>query len=340
MNYQRLGESNCRVSRLCLGTMMFGDQTNSSESADILGFAKEQGVNFIDTADVYSLGVSETITGSLLRPARDWWVLATKVGNNMYDKANSNGHDQSPNQQRYSRKWVNQACNESLQRLGTDYIDIYYLHRDFEEDNLDEAVSAMGDLIKAGKIRYFALSNFRAWRIAEVIAACTRQGIPKPVALQPYYNLLNRQPEVEVLPACGFHGLGVVPYSPIARGLLTGKYKPGGNVPEGSRAARSDMRFMQTEWREESLVIAEQLNAHAAERGISLVQFSTAWVLANRFVSSVIAGPKNLDQFRDYFGALDYHWTDTDDEVVDRLVPRGHPSTPGYHDPAYPFVGR
>ncbi len=332
MKYTRLGQSNCQVSRLCLGAMMFGDQTNPSESADIVDYAKAQGINFIDTADVYTRGASESITGSLIKNDRDWWILATKLGNKM--------DDVNPNQQRYSRKWVAQACNDSLKRLGTDYIDIYYLHRDYEQDNLDEAVAAMGDLIRSGKIRYFALSNFRAWRIAEVIAACARQGVPKPVALQPYYNLLNRLPEVEVLPACGFHGLGVAPYSPIARGLLTGKYKPGGPVPEGSRAARGDQRFMQTEWREESLVIAEQLQAHAQERDISLVQFATAWVLANRFVSSVIAGPKTLEQFKPYFGALDYVWTAADDAVVDNLVPRGHPSTPGYHDPAYPFVGR
>jgi aryl-alcohol dehydrogenase-like predicted oxidoreductase len=336
MQYARLGQSNCRVSRLCLGTMMFGDQTNSSESADIVAYAKEQGVNFIDTADVYTLGASETITGTLIKSERDWWVLATKLGNKM----TGSGEQSNPNQQRYSRKWVAQSCNDSLKRLGTDYIDIFYLHRDFEEDNLDEAVGAMGDLIRAGKIRYFALSNFRAWRIAEVLAACVRQGVPKPAVCQPYYNLLNRLPEVEVLPACGFHGLGVAPYSPIARGLLTGKYKPGGPAPDGSRAARGDQRFMQTEWREESLMIAEQLQEHAQARGISLVQFATAWVLANRFVSSVIAGPKTLEQFKSYFGALDYVWTDEDDAIVDRLVPRGHPSTPGHHDPAYPFVGR
>jgi aryl-alcohol dehydrogenase-like predicted oxidoreductase len=164
--------------------------------------------------------------------------------------------------------------------------------------------------------------------------------VPKPIACQPYYNLLNRLPEVEVLPACGYHGLGVVPYSPIARGVLTGKYKPGGVVPEGSRAARSDRRFMQTEWREDSLVIAQTLEAHAKKKGVSLAQFATAWVLANRFVSSVIAGPKSLEQFKPYFGAIDYLWSEDDEAIVDSLVPKGHPSTPGYHDPMYPFIGR
>jgi aryl-alcohol dehydrogenase-like predicted oxidoreductase len=332
MKYNRLGKSNLRVSALCLGTMMFGDQTDEAESQRIVDHAKAQGLNFIDTADVYSSGLSETITGKAIAKDRDDWVLATKCGNKM--------NDESPNMWRHSRKWIVQACDASLKRLGTDYIDLYYLHRDFEEDSVEETVAAMGDLIRSGKIRYFALSNFRGWRIAEIVAECKRQGVPLPAACQPYYNLLNRLPEVEVLPACGHYGLGVVPYSPIARGVLTGKYKPGGALPEGSRAARSDKRFMQTEWREESLVIAEQLEVHAKKKGISLVQFATAWVLANRFVSSVIAGPKTLEQFKPYFGALEYSWGEDDEALADSLVPKGHPSTPGYHDPMYPFVGR
>ncbi|HPT55078.1 MAG TPA: aldo/keto reductase, partial [Casimicrobium sp.] len=334
MQYRRLGKSNLRVSALCLGTMMFGDQTDAAESQRIVDHARHQGMNFIDTADVYSLGKSEEITGNTIRAERDHWVLATKVGNKMMPDG------PFPNHERYSRKWLMQECDASLKRLGTDYIDIYYLHRDFEEDALDEAVAALGDLIRAGKIRYFGVSNFRAWRIAEIVAECKRQGVPLPAICQPYYNLLNRLPEVEILPACGFHGLGVSPYSPIARGVLTGKYKPGDAPPEGSRAARADKRFMQSEWRPESLVIAQKLEVHAKAKGFSLLQFATAWVLANRFVSSVIAGPKSLAQFEPYFGALDYPWGADDEAIVDSLVPKGHPSTPGYHDPAYPFIGR
>ena len=335
MNYPRLGKTNLRVSPICLGTMMFGDQTDASESQRIVAYALDQGINFIDTADVYSLGKSEEITGAAIRENRNWWVLATKLGNKM----NAAG-DANPNTSRYSRKWIAQACEASLKRLGTEHIDLYYLHRDFEEDNLEEAVAGMGDLIRAGKIRYFGLSNFRAWRIAEVVAQCKLQGVPAPAICQPYYNLLNRLPEVEILPACGFHGIGVASYSPIARGVLTGKYLPGAAIPEGSRASRSDARFMQTEWREESLVIAQVLQNHAATKGKTLLQFACAWVLANRFVTSVIAGPKTLAQFEPYFAALDYPWASDDDAIVDSLVPRGHPSTPGYHDPAYPFVGR
>jgi len=160
------------------------------------------------------------------------------------------------------------------------------------------------------------------------------------VVCQPYYNLLNRMPEVEILPACAHYGIGVTPYSPVARGVLTGKYLPGQAPAEGSRAARGDKRIAETEFREESLLIAQQLKAHAEARGCTLAQWATAWVLANRAVSSVIAGPRTLQQWEDYRPALDVVITPEDEALVDRLVPPGHPSTPGYTDPAYPLNGR
>lgn len=331
MNYRRLGQSNLRVSELCLGAMMFGDQTDAKEAANIVAHAREHGVNFIDTADVYSKGESERITGTCIRQHRDDWILATKLGNVMSD---------APNEGRYSRKWVMREVDASLSRLGTDYIDIYYLHKDFEEDSLGEALTAMGDLVRAGKVRYLGVSNYRGWRTAEVARVCEQLGVPRPVVSQPYYNLLNRQPEVEILPACTHYGLGVVPYSPVARGVLTGKYAPGAAPPEGTRAARNDKRIMQTEWRPESLVIAQQLKAHAERKGLSLVQFAVAWVLANKIVSSVIAGPKTFAQWQEYVPAVSYAWSAEDEALVDSLVAPGHASTPGYHDPAYPFHGR
>ena len=165
-------------------------------------------------------------------------------------------------------------------------------------------------------------------------------GIDRPVVSQPYYNAMNRMPEVEHLPACGFYGLGVVPYSPLARGILSGKYDPKAPPPEGSRAGRADSRMMQTEWRKESLVIAQKLKAHAEKRGITPGQFATAWVLNNAFVTAAIAGPRTMEQFEDYLGAPGYAFTKADEALVDRLVPAGHPSTPGYTDPAYPLEGR
>ncbi len=204
--------------------------------------------------------------------------------------------------------------------------------------DLEEPLRALDALLRSGKIRYWGVSNFRGWRIAEVVHLARAVNMPAPVVCQPYYNLLNRQPEVEVLPACAHHGIGVVPYSPIARGVLSGKYAPGAKPAQGSRAARGDKRIMETEFREESLAIAQTLQAHCAKRGIALAHFATAWVLANKTVTSVIAGPRTLAQWQDYFGALDRSITAEDDALVDSLVRPGHPSTPGYNDPAYPLV--
>ena len=331
MHYRQLGSSNLKVSALCLGSMMFGDQTDPVESARIVAEARERGVNFIDTADVYKKGESERVVGKCLAADRAHWVLATKHGNSMDERPNASG---------YSRSWIVHAIEGSLKRLATDYVDIYYLHRDYEGTNLEEAVRAMGDLIQAGKIRYFGLSNFRGWRIAEVIGLCRALNVPQPVVCQPYYNLLNRMPEVEILPACQHFGIGVVPYSPIARGVLTGKYLPGAELLPGSRGGQNDRRFMQTECREESMVIAQKLKVRAEELGVKLGQYATAWVLKNRIVSSVIAGPRTLEQWRDYFGALDLVLPHEDEALVDALVAPGHPSTPGYSDPSYPFYGR
>lgn len=331
MIYRRLGDSNLRVSALCLGTMMFGDQTDDAEAARIVASAREMGVNFVDTADMYTRGASEMALASLIREQRHWWVLASKLGNKM---------SQAPNEGGYSRTWIMREVEASLSRLETDYLDILYMHIDREQDSLEEPLRAMGDLVSQGKIRYYGISNFRGWRIAEVVRLAESLNIPAPVVLQPYYNLLNRMPEVEILPACDYYGLGVVPYSPIARGVLTGKYKPGQKPAEGSRAARNDRRIMQTEWREESLQIAQTLNEHATRRGVTLAQFATAWVLANDIISSVIAGPRTLEQWTGYQGALAMEWTAEDEAAVDALVVPGHASTPGYHDPQYPFFGR
>ena len=331
MKYRRLGNSPLEVSELCLGTMMFGDQTDAAAAGDIVAHARAHGVNFIDTADVYTNGASERILGPLLAKDRDAWVLATKVGNKMSER---------PNESRYSRKWMMRAAEDSLQRLGTDYIDLWYLHRDFERDSLEEPVRVAGDLIRAGKIRYWGVSNFRGWRIAELVRLADEMNVPRPVACQPYYNLLNRMPEAEILPACGHYGLGVVPYSPVARGILTGKYLPGQAAPEGTRAARGDKRMLQTEWRPESLEIARRLGEHAHGRGVDLLHFAVAWLLANRAISSVIAGPRTLEQWQQYFGAVGLAWGAQDEAIVDSMVPSGHPSTPGYSDPAYPLTGR
>lgn len=331
MHYRRLGKSQLKVSALCLGTMMFGDQTPLAEAGDIVAHAQEHGVNFLDTADVYTRGASEEMLGRILAGRRHDWVLATKLGNKMSDR---------PNQGQYSRSWMLAEVESSLRRLDTDYIDIYYLHRDFDGLDLEEPLRALQDMLRAGKIRYWGLSNFRGWRIAEAVHLAQRLNMPGPAVCQPYYNLLNRMPEVEILPACAHHGLGVVPYSPIARGILSGKYLPGSTPDAHSRVGRGDKRVLETEFREESLRIAQQLQGHAQARGLTLAQFATAWVLGSGAVSSVIAGPRTLAQWKDYLPAAEHALTPEDEALVDGLVAPGHPSTPGYTDPSYPVRGR
>ena len=336
MDYRSLGNSGLQVSPICVGTMMFGDRTDAAESGRIVASARDAGVNFIDTADVYAKGESERITGKLIAPDRDRWVLATKVANPM---PGPDGKD-DPNRRGTSRKWIMRAVDESLARLGTGYIDLYYLHRDIEATPLEETLGALADLVRAGKIRYYGLSNFRGWRHAEVMRVATMMGIPKPVASQPYYNAMNRQPENDILPACAHYGMGVVPYSPLARGVLTAKYSPGAKPDPQSRAGRNDTRIMQTEFREESLAIAQKIKAHAAKKNLSPGHFAFNWVLANKIVTSVIAGPRTLEQWTDYLAALGKPFDAEDEALVDSLVKAGHPSTPGYNDPAYPMRGR
>ena len=331
MQYRHLGNSNLQVSALCLGTMMFGDQTDRDEAARIVADARAQGVNYIDTADVYTKGASETMVGDLLKGQRHDWVLATKLGNRMSER---------PNEGHYSRAWMLHEVAASLARLQTDYVDILYLHRDYNGMNLEEPLRALDAMLRAGQIRYWGVSNFRGWRIAEMVHLARQIGMPGPVVCQPYYNLLNRMPEVEVLPACSHYGIGVTSYSPVARGVLTGKYAPGQPPAQDTRAGRADKRMVETEFREESLMIAQTLKLHVQNRGITLAQFATAWVLANRTISSVIAGPRTLTQWTDYAPALDFQLTAEDEALVDSLVRPGHPSTPGYTDPAYPLNGR
>jgi aryl-alcohol dehydrogenase (NADP+) len=335
MDYRPLGSSALRVSPICLGTMMFGDRTDAAEAGRIVASARSAGVNFVDTADVYANGESERLTGRAIASDRDRWIVATKVANPM-----PGPWGEDPNRRGTGRKWVMRAIEESLERLATDYVDIYYIHRDTGNVPMEETVAAMADLIRAGKVRYWGVSNLRGWRIAEAVRACDAMGAPRPIVSQPYYNLMNRQPENDILPACGHYGIGVVPYSPLARGVLVGKYKPGETPPAESRGGRKDARFMQTEFRAESLAIAQTLKVHAEKKGMTAGDFALAWVLANPFVSSVIAGPRTLEQWESYLTAPAHKLDAADEALVDSLVRPGHPSTPGYSDPAYPLTGR
>lgn len=328
---RNLGDSGLRVSPLCLGTMMFGGATDATESRKIIDHAFEQGCNFIDTADVYNLGESEKIVGEAIASNRDRWVLASKVGNAMGDDVHQRGHN---------RKWMMKALDDSLKRLDTDYLDIWYLHYPDDFTRLEEVVETLGLVMSSGKVLHWGVSNYRGWQIAEFVRLAEQAGVPRPSICQPYYNALNRMPEVEVLPACARYGLGVAPYSPIARGILTGKYQAGKAPDPSTRAGRKDTRMMETEFREESMKIAETLGQHAQAKGMPLLAFALLWLLNNQIVTSPIAGPRTFEQWVDYVNAMSHEFTHEDEALLDSLVPIGHPSTPGYNDPRYPITGR
>ncbi len=331
VDYHYLGRSALKVSPLTLGAMMFGNQTPDDVAFRIIDKAHEQGINFIDNADVYHNGKSEQVVGRGIKKNRDSWVVATKF---------VNSHNKGPNLGGYSRKWVYQTVENSLRNLNTDYIDILYFHRAVFDAPLDEPVRAIADLIKAGKLRYFGVSNFRGWRIAEVAHLADQLGIDRPIASQPLYNIVNRTAEAEQLPAAAAYGLGVVSYSPLARGVLTGKYNVGETPAADTRAGRGDKRMHDVEFREESIGIAKQIAAHAQAKGISPTDFALAWVLNNKLITSAIAGPRTEEQWDAYIRALDVKLDAEDEGLVDRLVATGHSSTPGFTDPGHPVEGR
>ncbi|MEG3132518.1 aldo/keto reductase [Rouxiella sp. T17] len=331
MQYRYLGRSGLKVSEICLGTMMFGGVTDEATSQRIIADARASGVNFIDTADVYNKGESERVVGRAIAAERDRWVLATKVGNPMGDE---------PNQRGMSRKWIREGVHGSLKRLGTDYIDVLYMHKADFAAPLEEMVLAFADLIREGKIGYFAVSNFKAWRLAETVRLAREAGIAGPVATQPLYNLANREAEVEILPSAAYFGVGTVCYSPLARGILTGKYRQDVAPDSNSRAGRADPRMMEAEWRPESLQVAGELASYAERTGRQPAHFAQAWVMRNQLVTSTLVGPRTFEQWRDGMAALDCPWSTEDDAFCDQLVSPGKSSTLGPVDPHHPIEGR
>jgi len=333
MEYVRLGDSGLRVSRLCLGALMFGGQASARTGASMMALARERGVNFVDTAEGYGRGKSERALGRLIRRDRHDWVVATKVGS-------ASSVRPGVNTASLSRKWMMEAIDGSLTRLGTDYVDVYYLHQDDPATPLEETLAVLADIIRAGKVRFWGFSNYPAWRIGLMIKICADLNMPRPVVCQPYYNAMNRQSEVDILPACRHLGIGVVPYSPLARGVLTGKYGPGAPPGEGTRAARGDRRMMQVEFRRESLSMAQEIKVRARARGMTAGQFALLWVLNNRAVTAALPGPRTVAQWRENLDALDHVFTARDEAFLDALVPAGQPSTPGFQDPKFPVAGR
>jgi aryl-alcohol dehydrogenase-like predicted oxidoreductase len=258
-------------------------------------------------------------------------VLATKGRNKM---------GEGPNDWGTSRLHMRRALDASLSRLATDRIDVYYVHAPDLNTPIDETLRFLDDAVKAGKIVYPACSNFRAWRLCEALWTSDKLNLARFACVQPLYNLVNRDIEVELLPLCQTHGVGVVSYSPLARGILTGKYKPGQKFPEGSRAARDDKRMKEAELRDESLDISQRLADHCRGKGCPPSQFALAWCLANPILTSIILGPRTMEQFEDNLAALAVEVTPEDEALVDSLVPPGEHSGKGFQDPNYPVTGR
>ena len=324
-----LGARGPEISRLCLGTMMFGDQTDEGEAREMIVRYGEAGGNFLDTADQYAGGASERIVGRAIESERDRWIVATKVGNPVPGVADSGG---------LSPVWMRQALEQSLDRLGIDKIDLYYLHLDDESTPLEDTIGVLGEMLSAGKIAAWGFSNYRAWKIPEMIRIADTLGVAHPIAAQPYYHALYRLIEIDYLPACAHFGIGTVSYSPIARGILTGKYNDG--VPEGSRADRGDKRIMETEFRPEAIEAVRKIAGYLEPSGRPMTGFALSWVLANQLISGLIIGPKSMRQLEDYLQFAGTQYSEEDEEFMNALIPSGAAAGYAYADPRYPYRGR
>jgi aryl-alcohol dehydrogenase-like predicted oxidoreductase len=316
MNYRSLGRTGVQVSPLCLGCMNFGWKTSAEDSHAIIAHALDAGINFFDTANVYGRGASEEITGDALKRSgkRDRIILATKVHGPM--------DDADPNAWGNTRRHIIAQCEASLRRLQTDYIDLYQLHRPHVSVPIDEALRAMDDLIRAGKVRYIGTSTFAAWQVVESLWVSEKLGLNRIICEQPPYHLLDRRIERELLPMAHTFGIGIIPWSPMAGGLLSGKYSRSAEVSPEWRYADKAPRFS-NQIHPGVFDAVEKFGTLAAEKSCALSQFSLAWVIRNPDVSSAIIGPRTLDQLTDNLHGLDVRISEEDCRRIDEIVAPG-----------------
>ncbi|MDP6126178.1 MAG: aldo/keto reductase [Candidatus Latescibacteria bacterium] len=314
MEYITLGRTGLQVSPLCLGTWLWTQRNTPEEGAAVIDQALNQGINFIDTANVYARGGAEEVVGTALEGRRDSVVLATKVCSRM--------DDSDPNAIGLSRTQIVRQCENSLKRLKTDYIDLYQMHRPCPNDTpIEESLRAFDDLVSQGKVRYIGSSNFPGANFVEALWKADVGSFVSLVTEQPPYNILRRRAESDVVPWCLKNGVVLVPYSPISGGLLTGKYRKGQPMPDGGRL--TEWKSDKTEWWETAMDVVERLLVHAAEKGCTLSQFSVAWLMRQPAMGAPIIGPRNVEQLTDNLGALDVEITDEDCALVDELAPPG-----------------
>jgi aryl-alcohol dehydrogenase-like predicted oxidoreductase len=328
MDTVRIGRSGLRASRICLGTMTFGLQTSRDEAFAILDTAERAGIDFIDLADVYpiggtleTVGRTEQIVGDWLVGKRDRFVVATKCNVPVGPGPNDAGN---------SRRHVIAACEASLRRLRTDYIDLYYIHRWDDETPIDETLSAFDDLRRAGKIRYAACSNVAAWQLMQSLWTAERSGTVRFEAVQPRYNLLYRSIEAELLPAAQAHGVGAIVYNPLAAGMLTGKYRRGEAPREGTRFTLGTAAgmYQQRYWHDATLDVVQRLGDDVASRGKSLTHVAVRWTLDQPGVTSVILGASRAEQLRDSLKGLAVTLDEADRAACDEAwfaLPRRRP---------------
>ncbi|HEX6702823.1 MAG TPA: aldo/keto reductase [Gaiellaceae bacterium] len=327
MEYRQLGRTGVQVSELCLGTMMFGAWGNPDhdDSIRIIHRALDAGINFVDTADVYSRGESEEIVGKALEGRRDRVVLATKFHWSMGDDPNERGN---------SRRWITREIDASLRRLRTDWIDLYQVHRPDPAMDVDETLGALTDLVRAGKIRYLGSSTFPAHAIVEAQWTAERRGRERFTCEQPPYSILVRGAERDVLPVCRQYGMGVITWSPLAGGWLSGRYRKGEETPPSTRAERVPQRFdMSLPANQAKLEAADALAKVADEAGISLIQLAIAFVLKHPAVTAPIIGPRTMEQLQSQLGAVDVALDDALLDRIDEIVPPGttlNPVDAGY----------
>jgi aryl-alcohol dehydrogenase-like predicted oxidoreductase len=332
VEYRPLGATGVQVSPLCLGAMMFGAWGNPDhdESIRIIHRALDAGINFVDTADVYSRGESEEIVGKALAGGRrDNAVLATKFHGSMGDDPNERGN---------SRRWIMRAVDASLRRLGTDWIDLYQVHRFDEGTDLDETLGALTDLVRAGKIRYLGSSTFPAHLIVEAQWVAERRGREPFVCEQPPYSMVVRGIEADVLPVCQQYRMAVIPWSPLAGGWLSGRYRKGAEPPTSTRAGRIPRRYdLSLPENQRKLDAAEQLAQLAEEAGLTLIQLAIAFVLRHPAVTAPIIGPRTMEQLESQLSALEVQLDDELLERIDEIVPPGtnfNPADAGWTPPA------
>jgi aryl-alcohol dehydrogenase-like predicted oxidoreductase len=317
MQYRTLGRTGIKVSPYCLGAMMFGaiGNTDHEDSIRIIHKAIDAGINFIDTADRYSQGESEEIVGKALRGRRDNIVLATKVHGPMGD---------DPNQQGNSRRWITRALEDSLRRLQTDRVDLYQIHRPSPDTDIEETLSALTDLMRAGKVRAIGSSTFPASEIVEAQWVAEKRGLARFRAEQPPYSILNRNIEREVLPLCERYGMGALVWSPLAMGLLTGRYRKGQALPDSMRVRI----FPKQMTAERSLDAVEQLLGVAAAAGMSLTHMAMAFAIAHPAVTSAIIGPRTMEHLDDLLAGAEVSLSDEVLDQIDAIVPPGTESAP------------